>query len=96
MVTLAWGYRVDMKGTPANDEIPRSLDGNTELVERRVRVRARDVVLVKGICEASEGLCAMFAESGGDLVLAAPRSRSRELDELVADLARDFQAEVES
>jgi hypothetical protein len=65
-----------------------------ELVERRVTVNARDVVFVKGICEASEGLCAMFAESGGDLVLAAPRSRERELDELVRDLETDFGARV--
>jgi hypothetical protein len=59
-----------------------------------VTVNARDVVIVKGICEASEGLCAMFAESGGDLVLAAPRSRARELDELVRDLEVDFGATV--
>jgi hypothetical protein len=65
-----------------------------ELVERRVTVNARDVVFVKGICEASEGLCAMFAESGGDLVLAASRSRERELDELVRDLETDFGARV--
>lgn len=78
------------------DELPSVENGNTlELVERRVRVRACDVVLVKGICEASEGLCGMFAERGGDLVLAAPRSRERELDELVADLVRDFHAVVE-
>jgi hypothetical protein len=68
--------------------------GVAELVERRVTVRARDVVFVKGICEASEGLCAMFAESGGDLVLAAPRSRERELDELVRDLETDVGARV--
>jgi hypothetical protein len=36
----------------------------------------------------------MFAERGGDLVLAAPMSRARELDELVLDLARDFGAVV--
>ncbi len=81
----------------ADDQpIAESQHGNTgELVERRVHVRARDVVLVKGICEASEGLCAMFADHGGDLVLAAPRSRALELDELVADLERDFEAVVE-
>ncbi|HTQ05351.1 MAG TPA: hypothetical protein VMI54_15920 [Polyangiaceae bacterium] len=62
------------------------------LVERRVRVAARDVVFVKGICEASEGLCAMFAEHGGDLVLCASRSRERDLDELVRDLCADFDA----
>jgi hypothetical protein len=66
-----------------------------ELIERRVRVAPRDVVLVKGICEASEGLCAMFAESGGDLVLAAPASRARELDELVRDLHTDFDAVID-
>jgi hypothetical protein len=67
----------------------------SELVSRRVRVAARDVVFIKGICEASEGLCAMFAERGGDLVLSAPVSRERELDDLVADFARDFDAELE-
>ena len=66
-----------------------------ELVERRVRVAPRDVVFVKGICEASEGLCAMFAEAGGDLVLTAPASRALELDELVRDLRSDFNAIID-
>ncbi len=66
-----------------------------ELIERSVRVAARDVVLVKGICEASEGLCAMFAQEGGDLILAAPISRARELDELVSDLRVDFDALID-
>ncbi len=65
------------------------------LVERRVRVAPRDVVIIKGICEASEGLCAMFAEAGGDLILAAPISRARELDELVVDLRNEFGAIVD-
>jgi len=65
------------------------------LVERRVHVAAADVVFIKGICEASEGLCAMFAERGGDLVLSASASRSRELDELIQDLRVDFGALVE-
>ena len=63
-----------------------------ELVERKIRVASEVVVLIKGICEASEGLCAMFAEHGGELVLAAPRSRERELDELIHDLRNDFGA----
>jgi hypothetical protein len=67
-------------------------DSSGALVERRVRVARRHVVFVKGICEASEGLCAMFAESGGDLILCAPVSRARELDELVRDLCVDFGA----
>ena len=62
------------------------------LIVRRLSVKNEDVVFVKGIFEASEGLCAMFAERGGDLVLAAPCSRSRDLDELVADFVADFDA----
>ncbi len=76
-------------------ETDAETSGTNELVERRVRVAPRDVVLVKGICEASEGLCAMFAESGGDLVLAAPASRALELDELVRDLHSDFDASID-
>lgn len=82
------------KTVPKPDKEPKSAD--EPLVERHVRVAARDVVFIKGICEASEGLCAMFAERGGDLVLSAPASRSRELDDLVRDLCIDFGAEVDA
>jgi hypothetical protein len=56
------------------------------MVTRRVLVRAKDVVFVKGILEASEGLAQLFAEAGGDLTLAAPACREEELDALVDDL----------
>jgi hypothetical protein len=56
------------------------------MVTRRVIVRTRDVVFFKGVIEASEGLAAVFAERGGDLVVAAPAERSRELDAVIADL----------
>jgi hypothetical protein len=69
---------------------------DSDLVTRRVRVRAEDVVFVKGIFEASEGLGAMFAERGGDLVVAAHASRAGELDELLRDLVVEFGAVVES
>jgi hypothetical protein len=64
------------------------------LVARRVRVRASDVVYVKGIFEASEGLGALFAEHGGDLVIAVHPSREAELDELLADLTKEIGAIV--
>lgn len=56
------------------------------MVTRRVIVRTRDVVFFKGVIEASEGLAAVFAERGGDLVVAAPAERARELDAVMADL----------
>jgi hypothetical protein len=62
------------------------------LVVRRVNVRASEVVLVRGILEASEGLGVMFAERGGELVLAAPTCQAALLDELVQDLVAEFEA----
>jgi hypothetical protein len=56
------------------------------MVTRELVVRAVDVVFVKGIVEASEGLAQVFAESGGDLTLAAPAGREEELDELLREL----------
>ena len=45
------------------------------MVVSRVVLRAPDVVFFKGVVEASEGLAAVFAESGGDLTIAAPAER---------------------
>lgn len=60
------------------------------MVQRRVTVRAKDVAFLKGIVEAHEGLCALFAEHGGDLTLASPACREAELEALARDLAREF------
>ncbi len=62
------------------------------MVTRRIVVRAADVVFLKGIVEAHDGVAQVFAERGGDLVLAAPTSRARELDELVVDLCLELGA----
>jgi hypothetical protein len=56
------------------------------MVVRRIVVRSRDVVFLKGIVEASEGLAAVFAEHGGDLWVAAPVEREAEMDALLDDL----------
>jgi len=64
------------------------------LVARSVRVRSRDVVYVKGILEASEGIGALFAKRGGELVVATPVSRESALDELLADLVAEIDAVV--
>ncbi len=56
------------------------------MIVHRVVVPARDVVFVKGVLEASEGVAAVFAESGGELSLVAPQSRVVALGEILADL----------
>jgi propanediol dehydratase small subunit len=60
-----------------------------------VLVRAPDVVYVKSILEASEGLGAIFAERGGELFMAAPFERAAELEELLADLALEIGAVID-
>lgn len=60
-----------------------------EFVTRHVCAPTREVVFVKAVLEASEGLGAMFAERGGDLTLVAHRSQQKELDRLILDLERE-------
>ena len=60
------------------------------MITRRLVVRAKDVAFLKGIVEAHEGLAQVFAEAGGDLTIAAPAGRDADLDELVNDLAAEF------
>jgi hypothetical protein len=57
---------------------------------RRVVMRARDVVFFKGVVEASEGLAAVFAEHGGDLIVATPEGRASELDDLLRELKSEL------
>ena len=60
------------------------------MVVRRVVLRARDVVYFKGVIEASDGLAQVFAESGGDLTVAAPENRVEELDRVLAELVAEL------
>ncbi len=62
------------------------------MVTRKVVVRAADVVLLKAIVEAHDGVAQVFGEHGGELVLASPTSRERELEGLVADLCAELGA----
>lgn len=66
------------------------------LLVRTLSVRAHDVVFVKSILEASEGLGSIFAEQGGELTIAAHKSRERDLDELLSDLALEVGGTLES
>ena len=60
------------------------------LAAREIRVRDEDVVFVKGVLEASEGLGVVFAERGGALLVVTPVGRDAEIEELLADLERDL------
>lgn len=64
------------------------------MVSRRVSVLAADVVYVKGILEASEGLASLFADAGGELTIAAPHGRETELLDLLQDLQSELRARV--
>ena len=59
------------------------------LYERRVSLRAADVVLLRAHLEASEGLAAFFAEEGGEVTLATTASLLDELDRFLADFAAE-------
>ena len=60
------------------------------MISRRLVVRAKDVVFVKGVVEAHDGLAHVFAEHGGDLTLGGAPGRDAELDELARDLAAEL------
>jgi Domain of unknown function (DUF4911) len=64
------------------------------MVARELSVSPPDVVFVKGLIEASEGIGALFAESGGDLTIVAPASRWAEMSELLADLEIEIGARL--
>ncbi len=54
-----------------------------------IEVSPFDVVYVKSVVEASEGLANVFAESGGRITLAAPPDRESALLELARDVVSD-------
>lgn len=58
-------------------------------MQHRLEVDPREVVFVKSIVEASEGLASIFAESGGSLTIASPPAREPALRELLADLVKE-------
>lgn len=66
----------------------------TGMLAREVIVRPPDVVFVKGLIEASDGLAAVFAERGGDLTIVTPEGREAELAELLRDLEVEIGAKV--
>jgi len=65
------------------------------MLVRRMTVAPSDVVFVKGILEASDGVAGLFAERGGELSIVAPREREAELAALLEDFRRDIGARLD-
>lgn len=65
---------------------------DSNLTTRLVSVEPKDVVYVKGVFEASQGVGMIFADHGGDLTVATPHSQARALDELLQDLQQELGA----
>jgi hypothetical protein len=64
---------------------------DTDMVVRSIEIHRREVVYVKSIVQASEGLCCLLADrSKGPILLVAPRDREAELDRLVDDLVNEL------
>lgn len=85
-----------LRGTTRSQRALPIAVASAGLFVRRVDVRPPDVVYVKGILEASEGLGVVFAERGGELVIASPPDRAAALDELLADLVVEIGARIDA
>ena len=62
------------------------------LVVRAFNCSRADIVYVKSIVTAYDGLCALFSDPGGAIKLVAPKGREAELDQLVEDLTQELSA----
>jgi hypothetical protein len=61
-----------------------------DLIARKLECELSDVVYVKSIASAYDGLCCLFSDGGGGVQLVAPRGREAELDLLVNDLVEEL------
>lgn len=60
------------------------------LVTRVLAMKDEDVVWLRGILEAYEGLAGLYGDGSGDIVLFAPVSRERELDEFLNEIGEEI------
>ena len=63
-----------------------SLLSASDLVVRPVSVAKEDLVYLRNILEASEGLGFIIAEKGGDILLVSSISMEAELEQFISDL----------
>lgn len=61
---------------------------------RRALLKPRDVVFLKGLLEAAEGVAQLFAEEGGAVTIATTNSQARDLDALLDEVFAELGAVV--
>jgi hypothetical protein len=72
--------------------MPAQSLSSDDLIVRDFDCERADVVYVKSIANAYDGLCCLFSEKGGKVRLVAPKGREAELDLLVNDLLEELAA----
>ena len=65
------------------------------MVVRRAVLDPQDVVYFKGLIEACEGVASVFASGGGELHVVCPPALANELDDLLGDLGREMDMQVD-
>ena len=60
------------------------------MVERCVSLPSPEVVFLKGILEAHDGLAQVYAEKGGQLTICTTVEQAEELDALLQSLTKDL------
>jgi hypothetical protein len=93
IVASATSDHPDRSGRDLRAECAQFALAGDGLITRTIECRSADVVYVKSIATAYEGLCCLFCERGGVVRLVAPSGREAELDLLVRDLEEEFARE---
>ncbi len=60
------------------------------MVERSASLSSPEVVFLKGILEAHEGIAQVYAEKGGALTICTTTEQARELDALLLSLTKEL------
>lgn len=60
------------------------------MVQRRVSLPSPEVVFLKGLLEAHDGLAQVYGEKGGQLIICTTTEQEDELDRFLQALTRDL------
>ena len=59
---------------------------DSDMTVRSITIQPRHEAYVKGVAQASDGLCCVFSVGQGKLLFVAPRDRAADLSVLIDDL----------